>query len=161
VSPYPNYRESDIRWLGRIPRHWDIGRIKYSTYVKGRIGWQGLRADEFIDEGPFLVTGTDFKDGFINWNTCYHVSQERYSEDPYIQLREGDLLITKDGTIGKVAVVKDISGPATLNSGIFLTRPLSGEYITRYMYWVLQSSVFTGFTLSDNKVETAPCQKLV
>ena len=47
-------------------------KIKHNTYVKGRIGWQGLKSDEFIDEGPYLVTGTDFNDKLVNWNTCYH-----------------------------------------------------------------------------------------
>ncbi len=44
-------------------------KIKHNTYVKGRIGWQGLKSDEFIDEGPYLVTGTDFNDKLVNWNT--------------------------------------------------------------------------------------------
>jgi type I restriction enzyme S subunit len=144
-KPYRAYKPSGIEWLGRLPAHWRTLRIKHTTYVKGRIGWQGLRFDEFTDEGPFLVTGTDFEDGKINWKTCYHVSDERYREDPYIQLREGDLLITKDGTIGKVAVVRDLPGLASLNSGVFLTRPTCPVYETMFMYWVLTSAAFTGF----------------
>ena len=46
------------------------------VYVKGRIGWQGLRADEFVEEGPYLVTGTDLQNGKVNWNTCYHITNE-------------------------------------------------------------------------------------
>lgn len=142
TKPYPKYKSSGIGWIGNLPIHWKHGKIKYSTYVKGRIGWQGLRSDEFVDEGCFCVTGTDFKEGKIAWETCYRVSDGRYEEDPYIQLKEGDLLITKDGTIGKVALVKGLSGRATLNSGVFLTRPLMGEYLTDFMYWVLSSDVF-------------------
>lgn len=135
-------RDSGVEWIGEIPEHWKITKIKYTTYVKGRIGWQGLTTDEFIDEGPYLVTGTDFKEGLVNWDTCYHVSEERYNEAPPIQLKEDDLLITKDGTIGKLAIVKNMPYKSILNSGVFVTRPLNNQYINKYMYWLLSSAVF-------------------
>jgi type I restriction enzyme S subunit len=96
LKPYTSYRKTDLPWLGQIPVHWDVLRIKYSTYVKARVGWQGLTSDEFVEAGPILVTGTDFDRGKVNWGACYHVSEERYLQDPFIMLREGDLLITKD-----------------------------------------------------------------
>ncbi len=144
-KPYPKYKDSGIEWLGKIPEHWTKKKIKHTTYVKGRIGWQGLKSDEFIDEGPYLITGTDFLNGKINWESCYHISKQRYDEDTYIQLRENDLLITKDGTIGKVAVVDKLPDKASLNSGIFVTRPITDDYITQFMYWMLNSNVFTQF----------------
>jgi type I restriction enzyme S subunit len=55
------------------------------------------------------------------------------------------LLITKDGTIGKIALVKGLKSEATLNSGIFVTRPISNDYINEFMYWVLNSNIFSGF----------------
>ena len=36
----------------------------------------------------------------------YHVDQWRYDEDPYIQVKDKDVLITKDGTIGKELMSK-------------------------------------------------------
>ena len=128
---------------------WPVTDIKSSSYLRGRIGWQGLRADEFIEEGPFLVTGTDFIDGSIDWDVCYHVTEERYEEGSYIHLKDGDILITKDGTIGKVAYVTDCPEKAVLNSGIFLLRCADGSYDHRYMYHVLRSRVFEEF-LEDN-----------
>ena len=104
-----------------MPKDWASNDIKSSSYLRGRIGWQGLRADEFIEEGPYLVTGTDFVDGKVNWDSCYHVTEERFREGAYIQLRDGDVLITKDGTIGKLAYVTDCPEKAVLNSGIFLS----------------------------------------
>lgn len=135
-------KDSGVEWLGMIPKEWGTSKIKYSTYVKGRIGWQGLKSDEFIDEGAFLVTGTDFKDNKINWYTCYHVSEERYHEAKPIQLKNNDLLITKDGTIGKIAIVENCPEQAVLNSGVFVTRCINNEYITRFMFYMLTSKVF-------------------
>ncbi|MDL4840342.1 restriction endonuclease subunit S [Aquibacillus rhizosphaerae] len=142
LNPDMKMKNSGVDWIGEIPEHWEKNKVKYSTYVKGRIGWQGLRSDEFIDEGPYLVTGTDFVNGLVNWNTCYHISEERFNEAPAIQLKENDLLITKDGTIGKVATVKNKPEKAILNSGIFVTRCSNEKYLTEYMYWVLSSNIF-------------------
>jgi type I restriction enzyme S subunit len=139
---YEKYKPSGLEWLGDIPEHWSTIRIKFSTYVKGRIGWHGLKSDEFTDEGAYLVTGTDFENNQIDWSRCYHVSLERYAQDPYIQLQNGDLLITKDGTIGKTAIVSGLQEYATLNSGIFLTRPLRQDYLPEFLYWVLNSNCF-------------------
>lgn len=135
-------KDSGVEWLGIIPKYWMKSKIKFDTYVKGRIGWQGLKSDEFIDNGPFLVTGTDFNSGRINWKNCYHISEKRYSEAPAIHLENGDLLITKDGTIGKIAMVDNCPEKAILNSGVFVTRCLNNKYLTTYMYYMLQSKMF-------------------
>jgi type I restriction enzyme S subunit len=128
---------------------WSTTTIGKSSYLRGRIGWQGLRASEFKEDGPFLVTGTDFKGGQINWDTCYHVSEERYAEAEYIHVQDNDVLITKDGTIGKIALVRDCPEKTVLNSGIFLLRCKDSSYQHPFIYHVLQSFVFQKF-LDDN-----------
>jgi type I restriction enzyme S subunit len=139
-------KDSAIEWIGEIPEHWEIHRIKDFTYVKGRIGWQGLRSSDFLDTGDYYcVTGTDLIDGLINWSDCYFVSKARYEQDKYIQLKVGDLLITKDRTIGKTALVDASPKDSTLNSGLFVTRPLKDKYLNIFLYWVLNSSVFRNY----------------
>ena len=145
LKPYPTYKPSGVEWLGELPSGWDVAKVKYSSYLKARIGWQNLRTDEFVESGPYCVTGTDFKNGRIDWTNCYHVSQSRYELDLKIQLDSNDILITKDGTIGKVAHVEELPDCATLNSGVFVVRPLKESYSTRFMYWILSSNVFGSF----------------
>lgn len=138
-------KDSGVEWLGMIPKEWGTSKIKYNTYVKGRIGWQGLKSDEFIEVGAHLVTGTDFKSNSINWETCYRISEERYKEAPAIHLRNGDLLITKDGTIGKLAIVENCPEQAVLNSGVFVTRCLNLDYLTKFMFYILDSKMFSTY----------------
>ena len=113
--------------------------------LRARIGWQGLRSDEFKTEGAYLVTGWDFLNGRINWDDCYHVSIDRFERDKGIQLRENDLLVTKDGTVGKTAFVVDCPKQATLNSHIFLIRSKDGSVEPAYLYYVLNSYIFADF----------------
>lgn len=136
-------KDSGIDWIGKIPANWAIKRIKYFTNLNGRIGWQGLTTDDYQDEGPFLITGVDFFNGSIDWNSCTHITEKRWIEANTIQIRNGDLLITKDGTVGKVAVVSGLNDKASLNSGVLLIRPQGNvEYYNRYIYYQLISDVF-------------------
>jgi len=113
--------------------------------LRARIGWQGLRSDEFKTEGPYLVTGVDFHNGRVDWDDCYHVTEERYAQDKGIQLHEHDLLITKDGTIGKTAVVIDCPEKATLNSGVFVVRAINNEVVPEFLHYILHSHWFDLF----------------
>ena len=125
---------------------WVKINLAKNSRLKARIGWQGLTTAEYLDEGySYLITGTDFKDGRINWNGCHYVNYDRYVQDPNIQVSNGDLLLTKDGTIGKVAYISDLNRPATLNSGIFVVKPITDAYTAHFMFYVLESSVFKDF----------------
>lgn len=135
------YKNSDIEWIGSMPSDWKLDKIKYIANLYGRIGWQGLTSEEYIDEGPFLVTGVDFCKGRIDWNSCVHISEKRWEQADKIQIKNEDLLITKDGTVGKVAIVNDLNGKASLNSGVLLI-DLKDKNSKKYLYWVLCSDVF-------------------
>ena len=113
--------------------------------LRARIGWQGLRSDEFKTDGPYLVTGVDFKNGRVDWDNCYHVTEDRFMQDKGIQLHEQDLLITKDGTIGKTAIVVDCPEQVTLNSGVFVVRAINKMVLPEFLYYVLHSYWFDLF----------------
>ena len=132
--------------LNGFDGEWVKINLSKNSKLKARIGWQGLTTAEYLDEGySYLITGTDFKDGQIDWNGCHYVDYNRYEQDPNIQVSNGDLLLTKDGTIGKVAYVADLTRPATLNSGVFLVKPITDAYTAHFMFYVLESSVFKAF----------------
>ena len=119
-------------------------RIKNIANLKGRIGWQGLTTADYIEEGPYLITGVDFNEskGSINWESCVHISEERYEEAPEIHVLSNDLLITKDGTIGKLAIISE-NREASLNSGVMLIRIKDKSVCNvKYLYYLLKSDYF-------------------
>lgn len=134
-------KDSGIEWIGEIPEEWGTIKIKYIATLNGRIGWQGLTSAEYCDEGAYLITGINFENGSINWDTCVHVPMSRWEEAEQIQISEGDLLITKDGTVGKTAIVKNMPGETSLNSGVLLISTNS-SCNKGYLYWVLNSEIF-------------------
>ncbi|MGL6177919.1 MAG: restriction endonuclease subunit S [Tannerellaceae bacterium] len=142
-------KPSGIAWIGDIPESWCMKRVKYLASLKGRIGWQGLTSDEYMDEGPYLITGIDFKNGKVDWDSCVHISKDRWEEAEEIQIKNGDLLITKDGTVGKVAIVSDLQDLASLNSGVLVIRT-QADFDRKFLYWVLLSEEFwTWFRLKN------------
>ena len=65
--------------LGLLPADWDIQSVGRHCSVKARIGWQGLRSDEYLTSGEYgLITSTDIVDGMVDWRTCCFVSKARY-----------------------------------------------------------------------------------
>ena len=129
----------------QIPASWDIVTLKDCCYLHARIGWQALRKDEHQSQGDYLlITGTDFRNGFVDYSTCVYVSKERYDMDEKIKLQNDDILVTKDGSIGKVAVVKNLPKPATLNAGVFVVRP-DDRFEKRYIEYLFQCSYFSRF----------------
>ena len=104
----------------KIKLTWEQRKLSELATMHARIGWQNLRTSEFLDSGDYmLITGTDFGDGKVNYSTCHYVEKERYEQDKNIQIKNGGILITKDGTLGKVAYVEGLNMPATLNAGVF------------------------------------------
>ena len=142
--------------LGEIPSDWEFKSLKDICYIKGRIGWQGLRKDEFISEGPYLITGINFDRGKIIWNECYHITNERYEQAPEIQLKVGDVLMTKDGTIGKLLYVDNLPDKASLNSHLFVMRPINDSFISKYFYYHLQSKKFKKYIDNNKTGSTMP-----
>ena len=94
-----------------------------------------------LDSGDYmLITGTDFNDGAINFSTCHYVERERYEQDRNIQIHNGSILITKDGTLGKVAYVQGLSMPATLNAGVFNVQIKDANNVDeRYLFQYLKA----------------------
>lgn len=137
---------SGKRRLKVFSKEWKSFNLMSGSKIKARIGWQGLKKSEYLDSGyAFLVTGTDFVDGRVKWDTCHFVERERYNQDENIQIKNGDILVTKDGTLGKTAFVQGLTRPATLNSGAFVIRPLQNAYDPEFVYHILSSFVFKEF----------------
>lgn len=137
------YKETEV---GTIPNDWEVHNIAVNSTMKARIGWQGLTTAEYLSMGDYyLVTGTDFFDGRIKWETCHFVTKDRFDQDRNIQVKQNDILITKDGTIGKVAFIDELPLDATLNSGVFVVRPIDNAYDPKYCYYVFKSQYFDSF----------------
>jgi type I restriction enzyme S subunit len=139
-------KQGAMQELLRPKEVWKENILGDTATLKARIGWQGLTTGEYRNTGDYyLITGTEFKNGLINWAKCFYVDQDRYKQDKNIQVKENDILVTKDGTIGKIAIIKSVPKPATLNSGVFVIRPINNSFDPIFFYYLLLSNIFLDF----------------
>lgn len=126
--------------------------IGKDLYLKGRIGWQGLRKDEYLTDGDYkIINATALMDGYVDWENCGYITKERFEEAKDIQLKENDILISKDGTLGKIGYVKNLTTPCSVASGVFVLRNTKPELIDfDYLYHILKSHIFKDF-INRNK----------
>lgn len=132
-------KEPEIRFAG-FTGAWEQRKLSDLCSMHARIGWQNLRTSEFLDQGQYLlITGTDFGNGSIRFNSCHFVKKERYDQDKNIQVKNGSILITKDGTLGKVAYVENLNKPATLNAGVFNVKTKGNDVDNKYLFQYLKA----------------------
>lgn len=127
-------------------------------YIKGRIGWKGLKKDEYLEHSDFrIINGESLTKAGIDWSKAGYISQSRYDESPEIMLKKGDILLSKDGTIGKIGYIDSLSAPTTVASGIFVIRNIQPEIIsTTFIYFLLKSRLFTDFITARTEGSVIP-----
>lgn len=107
-----------------VKKDWSVAKLENLIYMSARIGWKGLKAEEYTSQGPLFLSVHGLNHGEnVNFDVAYHITEERYGESPEIMLEEDDILLCKDGAgIGKLGVVKDLKEKATVNSSLLVIR---------------------------------------
>ena len=135
----PGYKATPI---GILPRDWEVKKLGENAIIKGRIGWKNLKQEEYTSEGPYLIAGKHIKNGIINWDLCDHITEERYDESLEIALESGDVIFSKDGTLGNPALITDLKQKATINGTMMLVRVNKKVISSEYFYQILRSILF-------------------
>ena len=137
LDPNVHMKDSGVEWLGPVPEGWSISKLGFHASVKARLGWKGLKADEYVDEGFIFLSTPNIKNRHIDFDAVNYITKERYLESPEIMLEVGDVLIAKDGsTLGTTNIVRDLPAPATVNSSIAVLRPKSNLH-SNFLYWIM------------------------
>ena len=131
--------------IGVLPTDWEVKQLGEHAHIKARIGWRGLSADEYMTNGPLLVAGTHIRGTQIDWSSCDHISDFRYEESPEIQLQDRDVILSKDGTLGRIGLVEHLPGRATINGTMMLVRPDHCVFKPKFLYYYLQGRNFRNF----------------
>ena len=148
LNPDAEMKDSGIDGARITPSHWKTTRLCYECYIRARLGWRGLKADEYVEEGYAFISAFNIQNGKLVWTPLNYITKERFDESPEIKLHTGDVLIVKDGAgVGKCARVDELPmGGTAPNSSIAVITPSENQDY-RYVCYYLQSSVFNNFVL--------------
>lgn len=148
LNPDAEMKDSGVEWIGEIPKMWDYSRLGYESYIRARLGWKGLKADEYVPEGYAFISAFNIQNNKLVWEPLNYITEERYNESPEIKLSVGDVIIVKDGAgVGKCARIDELPlGGTAPNSSIGVITPFEKlEY--RYLSYYLQSAIFGNFVM--------------
>ncbi len=139
LDPDVPMKDTGIEWLGEVPEHWDVARLKHIAEVRGRIGFRGYTADDLVaeGEGALALGGANLSDsGRLSLDNRTYLSWEKYEESPEIKIQTGDVLIGQRGTCGRSVVIDRDIGPATINPSLVVLKELKlhPQFVT---YWLM------------------------
>jgi type I restriction enzyme S subunit len=149
-DPQP-MKPSGVEWLGHIPANWNVTKLKRLCAVRGRIGFRGYTTDDLVDAGDGALTlgATHMREeGQIDLSSPIFISWAKYYESPEIIIQVGDLLVAQRGsTTGKVAIVNEDIGPATINpSVVLLKQPIvNPKFLLYFLLGSFVQSVFSSY----------------
>lgn len=136
-------KNSEVEGMGFIPKKWSVVRFMKVNYVRARLGWKGLKAEEYVDVGYPFLAAYHIVNNHLCWERLNCITKERYDESPEIKLSIGDLVLVKDGAgIGKCARIDEMPlGEATVNSSLSVITP-NKLLDYRYEYYYFMSPLF-------------------
>jgi type I restriction enzyme S subunit len=139
-------KASDDRWLTSVPIDWTVvplGRLtRYLSY--GFTNPMPTAA-----EGPYMVTANDIGDGVVDYASARKTTIEAYTAELTAKSRPkaGDILITKDGTLGRVAVA---DGRAMcINQSVALLRVDQKRVLVRFVSELLRALTYQARMIFD------------
>ncbi|MCA2711905.1 MAG: restriction endonuclease subunit S [Microcystis sp. M015S2] len=123
-QPYPTYKDSGVEWLGKIPEHWEVKKLKYISYLT--MG-QSPSSDDYNHEGygsPFLQGNAEFGNRHPQAK-IFCATVNKYAE-------KGDILISVRAPVGALNEADTRYG---IGRGLCSIRPR--DIIIRQFAWYL------------------------
>jgi len=106
MKSYPDYKDSGIEWLGKLPEHWELKRLGWITIIITDIDH---KMPDSVESGiPFLSAKDLLDDGTLNFGE----DVKRISETDFqslsrkIQPKRNDIIFSRIGTVGKARLVQ-------------------------------------------------------
>lgn len=165
INPDAPMKDSGIDWLGEIPAHWEIRKLKSLADVKGRIGFRGYTNEDMVLEGEGAITlsPSNVNNGKVEFEKCSYLSWSKYYESPEIMVEKGHLLFVKTGSsYGKTGIVNSLPEKSTINPQFSLIKPknilskfLNFTFATPYLKSQVEGGVIgsTIPTISQAKIK--------
>jgi type I restriction enzyme S subunit len=146
------YKQTEI---GLIPEDWDILPIAKIGTINGRVGWKGYTVKDLRSTGAYTIGAKHIdKQNRLDLNDPTFLSQEKFLESPEIMVYKDDILIVQRGTIGKIVLIKNEIGDATINPSMLIFRV---KYVEpNYAYYYLISEAGQKQILNDTSSTGVP-----
>ena len=136
MKRYEEYKDSGVQWIGEIPEEWETRRMKF---LCSEITDGSHFSPPTLDEGRKYVTVRDVYNDKVNLKNASCISQENFDilSNNGCKPKIGDVLLAKDGTVGRTAIVTSNDFVALSSLGIL--SPLKGVH-SKYLKYLLDGN---------------------
>lgn len=142
LNPNVEMKDSGVEWIGEVPKHWEICKLKHVSSLYGRIGFRGYNQTDLVSEGEGAITlsPSNMQNGTMYYNKCSFLSWKKYYESPEIMIKDGDILFVKTGsTYGKTSLVNKLPMEATINPQIVVFKDIKVN--NHFLYYLLTNDI--------------------
>lgn len=155
LNPNVKMKDSGVEWIGEIPEHWNLTKIKYvAALLNGDRGENYPSGNDFVDEGIPFVTSHNLNNRYVDNLNMKYITKERYNLLRGIKIKKNDIIYCLRGSVGKNALLTNDEGTiASSLMGIRANTKINAEflsYILNSKMEVWNRSMLTTGSVSDN-----------
>ncbi|HFS5637774.1 TPA: restriction endonuclease subunit S [Legionella pneumophila] len=143
VNPEVKMKDCGVHWIGEIPEHWEIRKLRFLINGKLKYGANSSGV-EYKANLPRYIRITDFNSN-SELNDRKKISLDIDNFKEYL-VSEGDLLFARSGaTVGKVFQCKNLAETACYAGYLIKAIPNAKLILSDYLYFYTQSLVYTNW----------------
>ena len=139
LNPYAPMKDSGVEWLGEVPEHWEVNTI---SQVSQKItnGYVGPTRDILVESGVPYIQATHIKNGKVNFDNAYFVTDKWSNKHSKSILKKDDVLIVQTGAgTGDVGLVSENEAGYNCHA-LIIVQPKNDKISGEFLSHVLSSS---------------------
>jgi type I restriction enzyme S subunit len=149
-------KDSGIEWLGEVPAHWEIKRVKHLSLVISKGTTPTTVGAEFTSEGVRFLKAENITESGVSLEPEFFISEAAHTILSRSSLQEGDILVVIAGaTTGKSAVLGPNAIPANTNQAVAFVRP-SEKNMSGFVCLWLGTNLVRNLILLDSVQSAQP-----
>ena len=145
LDPNAPMNDSGIEWLGEIPTHWQVGKLKHAC-ERIFVGIAEAATFAYVDEGVPMLRSTDVRANRVRTDDIRCIDAAFANRLASKQLRADDIVTVRTGNAGVSAVV-----PPAYDRGqcftLVVSRPARTNDSRYFCYWLNASPGQEQFTV--------------
>lgn len=140
LDPNAKMKESGVEWLGQVPEHCEVKKIKYSVTFIGSGKTPRGGAEVYVDDGIMLLRSQNVYDDGLRLNDVVFMTDEADAAQSGTRVKPDDVLLNITGaSIGRTSVVPKNFPPANVNQHVCILRPNQSIVLPEYLHLLLCS----------------------
>ena len=139
-KPYPAYRDSGVEWIGPVPGHWSLGRLRdfVQTISTGPFG-TALGSDDYVSDGVPVINPSHIAERGCVPDPAVTVDHAKASQLAFWAMKPGDVVTARRGELGRAAIIGDQEAGWICGTGSIRIAPDVSKIASEYVHTTLQA----------------------